>query len=297
MSIAKAGAVQHALAYLVTSAVLILALAGCNPPAAGPPTLMPVPPASTAILPTNTPIPPTATPVPTSTAVPPINTPIPPTNTYAPTVAQTSAPIAAIRPSGAAVTTTVEPGWTLNRVDTEGYSISLAPKWKRIDVDAQTMDATMATLADQDPSFKSMLTDQARALASKGVKFFAFDLAPEAVGTGFASNVNILRLPLPSKVSLATLAQANVGTIENMDSVIKPVTQQRVQIGDMDAEQVTFGLKIKSGSGDTVQLADTQYYVLVDKDLYVLTFTTTGDQAARYAPIFDKMARSFRLLK
>ena len=297
MSIANSRILQRLLA----CAMFALVVAGCVAPVAAPGGSGAIQPTDAAISPANTSIPPTAAPVPTDTPAPATITPVPtdtpaPTDTAAPTEPPTSTPAATALPADPAVSTMAEPGWTLSQDDAEGFSIALAPKWKRIDLDADSLDAVVDVIAEQDPGIKSMLSSQLGAQAMAGIKFFALDLAPEAIGTDFMTNLNIVHQTLPSKVSLAVIVQVNVGMLENLESVVKPVTHKQVQIGHMDAEQVNYGMRMSSASGDSFLLAGTQYYFLADQEVYVITFSTTADHASGYAPIFEKMAASFRLL-
>jgi hypothetical protein len=223
------------------------------------------------------------------------NAPLRPTNAPARAGARTSTPAAEKGRTGAAATATVEPGWTLYSDEVEGFSINVAPKWKRIDVDPETIDSALSVVADQNPGFKSMLSEQVRSLTSAGVKFFAVDLAPEALGTGLATNMNVIRQTPPAKVSLDMFAEINTGVLENLDTVVGPVSHKRVNLGGTAAEKVTYGMEIKTASGKTVQMAGTQYYVLSGKDVYIITLCTSVDQAADYAPVFEKIAQSFRL--
>jgi hypothetical protein len=50
-------------------------------------------------------------------------------------------------------------------------------------------------------------------------------------------------------------------------------------------------------SGQVGTMMATQYMIIKGKDLYMLTFSTTTDQAEKYAPTFEKIAQSFRWVK
>jgi hypothetical protein len=86
----------------------------------------------------------------------------------------------------------------------------------------------------------------------------------------------------------------NVGALENVDAVVKPVGHKLVQIGGVDAEQLNYGMKFKLPSNTTVEAAVTQYLVVVGQDIYVITFGAPADSASEYAPLVDKMAQSVR---
>src|SRR5262249_23621941 len=89
--------------------------------------------------------------------------------------------------------TTTEAGWPLYEVPAEGFALSLPPDWRQIDMDPKTFEAKFSELARQNPEFEGM-RENMRTQIKAGIKFYGLDSTTQR--TGFATNVNVLRLPL-----------------------------------------------------------------------------------------------------
>lgn len=208
------------------------------------------------------------------TVPPPTPTPVPPTETPLP-----------------------EAGWTVYQMPEAGFTIALPPTWRRIDMDSQTFESILQIVSEQSPEMATLLEGQVRDLAASGFVFFGLDLSPESIAKGYISDINILKQDLQAKVSLDFYAQITVGMLENLDGVIKPVTHRRVQWTNGDAEELHYGMKMTVSPDKTVVMDITQYLVIAGKTSYVITLATTADQAEKYRPLFEKIGKSFRLIK
>jgi hypothetical protein len=164
-------------------------------------------------------------------------------------------------------------------------------------MDPQTLEASLDAVKEQNPEMASMLEGQARTLVTSGIKFFGFDLSPEATAAGFATNVNVFKQSLGAEASLDFYVQLNVGQLENIPNVVEPISHQRVNIAAGEAEQMRYGMEMAAPDGQTVTMALTQYLVVEGKDAYVITLTTRADWAEKYAPIFEQIGQSFRLIQ
>jgi len=216
-------------------------------------------------------------PAPTATRVPPTATPQP-------------------TPTPPVATPTLEAGWVLYEKPADGFAIALPPTWRQIDMDPQTLGASLDAIKAQNPELAPQLEGQARSLLEAGIKFFGFDLAPEALATGAATNVNVLSQSLPAEVSLDFYVQLSVGQLENMSSVVKPVQQRRVQLAAGEAEELSYAMNMVAPSGAALALWTDQYLFLQGKAVYVITCTTSQETAPKYTEVFANIGRSFRLL-
>jgi len=164
-------------------------------------------------------------------------------------------------------------------------------------MDPKTLEASLKVVKEQNPQMATLVEGQARNLIVSGIKFFGLDLAPEATTTGFATNVNILKQPLGAEVSLDFYVQVNVGQLENMANVVKPISHRRVNLVAGEGEKLWYRMNMTMPTGQVLTVAITQYLVIKGEDAYVVTLATTADQAPKCAPIFEKIGQSFRLAK
>jgi len=186
-----------------------------------------------------------------------------------------------------------ELGWRPYDKPAEGFTVALPPTWKPIDIDPQTREAMLKALAEKNPQLAPIVERHTRNMAAD-VKFTAFDLAPAAIATGVMTNLQITKRPLPAEASLPVLIQFNVGALENLENVEKPIAQRRLNLPAGEGMELQYRMKAISPTGQAMIEAIIQYWMIKGKDLYIMNFTTAAEQAEPYAPIFAKIAQSFR---
>jgi hypothetical protein len=212
-------------------------------------------------------------------------TPVPPT------------PTAPTTPAPAMSAPTLEPGWTRYEKAEEGFSIALPPRWEQIDMDPQTLEASLDAVSEQNPELATVLEGQARNLVVSGIKFFGFDMTPSALATGYATNVNVLVQALGLEMSVDVFAQVSVAQLKNMDMVEGEVSQRRVNLAGGEGVELKYRWKLTTPIGEAITVAVTQYAVIRGEDAYVISFGTTADQAERYGGLFWGIAQSFLVLE
>ncbi len=254
---------------LLVVVILLVLATGCGAPAVEP----------TAIPPT--PVPPTATPVPpTPTPVPPTETPAPPTNTPA------SGSSGLLPPS--------EEGWEVYEMADNGYAISLPEEWEKIDLDPQTISATVAVLKEGNPELAELVEGYAGSVFQSGGSFFAFDLGSNSLSSGMMANVNVLQQDLGADLSIDFIIQLSAGQIENLANVVPPVESDVVEVPAGEAGVLRYKMTLNQVGGISVTMSAVQYVFIKDQVMYILTMGAPTEQEAAYLPLFDKIAQTFR---
>lgn len=157
-------------------------------------------------------------------------------------------------------------------------------------MDAATLDAALNAVSGRDPQMAAVLSTQVRSMVASGVAYFAFDFEPVGRVGGYVTNLNILKTPVPAGISLSFIAQASAAQLEQLDAVRKPVERRTVALAAGESEELRFQMT----QGPAV-IATTQYLYVNGPNLYILTFSTTAEQATTYAGVFEGIARSFRV--
>jgi hypothetical protein len=191
----------------------------------------------------------------------------------------------------------LEDGWVLYKNEASGFAIALPPTWDKIDIDPQTINAAIDDLGDTNPELASFLKGQASSLIASGAKFFGFDGAQDTSKTGFATNVNILVQSMGMEVTLDYYMQVNVAQLDSTSYVVKPISEQRVEVAAGEAGELRYKLSLTGQAGQPLTVSTLQYIVVDGKKAYVITFTTTSDQEEDYASVFEKIVKSFQLFK
>ena len=93
------------------------------------------------------------------------------------------------------------------------------------------------------------------------------------------------------------IAQLSVAQLEGIDSVVRPIDHARVELPAGPAERMGYTINTKLSSGDALTYSVIQYLVLSGLDEYVLTISCSPSSLGIYAPLFEKIARSFALAR
>jgi hypothetical protein len=191
---------------------------------------------------------------------------------------------------------TLEPDWIRYEKAEDGFSIALPPRWEQIDMDPQTLGASLDAISEENPELATVLEGQARNLVVSGIKFFGFDMTPGAVTAGFATNVNVLRQALGVEMSLDVFVQVSVAQLKNADIAEGEVSQRRVNLAGGEGAELKYRWKLTTPLGETITVAVTQYAVIRGEDVYMVSFGALADQAERYEDLFWRIAQSLQLL-
>ncbi len=225
---------------------------------------------------------PTPTPTPTPTSTPTATPTSTPTPTFTPT------PEA---PAGA----TIPEGWTLYEVDDEGYAIALPPNWEQIDIDPETLEASINAVADQNPELAGFLENQAAILTTQNISFFGFDLSKGSAFSDFVTNINIIVQPLEAEITMDFMLAMTVPMLENLFELEQEIDQEIVTLSSGEAGRLQYGFEVAGGNGQ-VQVIITQYIFIIDQSMYTLTLSTKTDEIQDREPVFEQIANSFHLI-
>ncbi len=187
-----------------------------------------------------------------------------------------------------------ESGWPLYQVPAEGFALALPSDWRQFDMNPTTFEARFSETLKQNPDLKGML-ETIRQQIAKGIKFFG--LHEPTMRTGFATNVNVLCLPLPPEGTLDFVVADTLKQLESLPSVTKPIDHERVKTPAGDCERFRYKMAIQTPTGKTVSIALTQFVFVKGATGYVMSLGSLVSQEAQYADTFEKIGQSFRFIK
>jgi hypothetical protein len=203
-------------------------------------------------------------------------------------------------PNSAATTSTetalLDSGWIRYTKESEGFALALPPEWLQVDMNPATIDAALKKLANSDPKFKSMLTEQVRSAAANGLKFFGFNVPKDLTSEEIAL-MNVSKSSTATDMPLETIARAALNQYNELPTVLKPVTLERVQLPAGDARRFHAKLKLQDGTGKAREVELIQYILINGGYPYIISFNVPSGQAETYAPIFEKIVQSFQFVK
>ncbi len=184
-----------------------------------------------------------------------------------------------------------ESGWPVYQVASEGFSLSLPPDWRQIDLDPAKWENTTKDLGEKNPQLKSMFSG-VRQQIGNGIKFFGFD--QNSASTGFATNINVIRVPVPAGITLDALIEQSKAQYQVLPGVQKPIEQSRVKskAGDCARFQVTM---VMNGPNNTqFKFTTTQFVFLKDDKCFTVSIATKPESVSKYISTIDHIAQSFQ---
>lgn len=199
-------------------------------------------------------------------------------------------------PVPTSVVVVVPNGWTEYAMPENGFALSVPTTWQRLPVSSRELDAALATIRQSNPELAQALGENAQALISGGVKFWAFDLNPATQQAGFATNITMTRQSFPNPVSFDTFVSINLNQLNALSSRNSNLVTDRITLAGQPAERVRYLVTVNRATDSPLTAAITQYLILNGRDAYVLTYATRTDLRAGYDNIFEQSASSLRFI-
>lgn len=180
---------------------------------------------------------------------------------------------------------------TRHEVKEQGITIGLPGDWRAVSPGRLLSDEEMQKLRSENPSITSYL--EAVSGPDSPIKFFAFD--PD-VKNGFATNLNIIVAGGAEGASVDELAEAAVAEIEKLPTVTTEIEEDRVDLDAGETVRLRFQQEFQA-EGSVVEVATTQYGLVVDGTSYILSFTTLPEQLKAYEDDFGAAMQTFKVAR
>ena len=185
-------------------------------------------------------------------------------------------------------------GWKTYRVRKEGFTLRLPKGWEggRNGVaPARVARLQQARRLPRSFAPRQFLPSQS------SIKFLAVDLTTlsrrNARRENSITTVNVVRRP--TTADLDGIAKSAIKNATSTRNRVGPVLDERVRLSEGDAIRVQYEVRVSGRRLRPVVLSYTQYGLVNDGSLFVLTFITTQQQAALYTRDFERIAKSFRV--
>lgn len=173
------------------------------------------------------------------------------------------------------------PGWTLHRVQREGFALAVPPGWQvRRSRDARAVLGR--GLPAVPPTVRSFIKATLR-----HTRFVAVETAAKP----FRANVNVVVFP-SSRPEI--LSSENLKALRTMLPIRGRVEQRRLGLPGGEVLRLRFGQRLGRGAG---VLKTTQYHFWRDGKAYTVTYTAAAEGAGKYDALFRQSAETFQFLK
>jgi hypothetical protein len=176
-----------------------------------------------------------------------------------------------------------------HRHSIRGYrtSIALPSTWKTVDYQQVVKAGALDQLARDNPELAG--TFAAMAQPNSPIKLFAYD--PQ-VANGFATNANVVVVPLAGQVSFSEYQRQLVGELRTVSSVSQ-LRSSTVRLPAGRAVRIGYRLNVNV-RGRTLLVQTLQYAFLNRRRSVVVTYSTLPASARFYRNVFTTSSRSIR---
>ena len=159
------------------------------------------------------------------------------------------------------------------------------------------MDASVQAFREQNSFLgEGELQPMERLARSGWVRFLAYDLAPEGLTAGPRVFIIISKDAHRTELSLDDYVQVILEQIPQNNEVLVESTLSHRRVGLLAGEAEEF--RYREDFPQQESHAVTHYAVLTGgNDVYWITLNCLADQADGYAPVFEKIGQSFRLIE
>jgi hypothetical protein len=201
-----------------------------------------------------------------------------------------------VTPTRPPPTPVLDEGWKFHRVPEQGFAIGLPPTWESQQLASGTLSATIQALRQTNPLIADALQEQGQQLIAAGVQFFAADLAPGASGGQVITNITVIHQTQKQEFGFDFYFRANLQQLNEMEGATKPLASRRFQTEVGEMGEARYRMALAGVDGQPLTSSVTQYMFLRGKEAYLMTLTTPLALESKNAPVFEKIAKSFRWL-
>jgi hypothetical protein len=177
-------------------------------------------------------------------------------------------------------------GLTRYEISSGHFSIAVPDTWHAT-TSTQMQKAAFKQFARENPGFRPYA--EAAARKNSPLKLVAYD---PVIRKRFVTNVNVVVSPTTKKFTAQTLRRALAKEAKTLASSKVRATDVSLPAGK--AVRLQYRARF-TFTGRRTLVSTLQYSFLLDKKLYVLTYTSLPAYAAEYDWAFRKSAASFRL--
>lgn len=248
--------------------------------------------------PTATPLPKdTPTPEPTATDTPvPTNTPtLEPTETPLPT--NTPTPTETATPASSLVETTLDSGDILYEQTDAGFSMILSSDWLVIDLSSDDFSQMLEMVGGQNDSLSFFTEDYFQQIIASGIRFYAVNDNIDSLSNPVPMSINILVQEENFGLSLEEFMTVNTAQFENFFDLTSEIEQEVVMLGELEAGRISYTLNLVTALGVESEVANTQYFILANDGLYVITLGMGIELVEEYQEAARTAVETFRLIE
>lgn len=178
--------------------------------------------------------------------------------------------------------------------DEADFTITLPADWATVEPSTAAFAEIRGT--DGQAESLSFLTDEyIQALLTSGLQLYALDEASASKNSNAPVSLYIIRRDAPESLTLDEYVTETAMQFENILDLTSDLELSTVMIGDVEAKQLRYTTQTQTAAGTQATVHNTQYYLMQDAQLYIITLEMGEDLVDEYLATAETAAETFQL--
>jgi len=209
------------------------------------------------------------------------------------TIPSEAAPSVASPSASEAASASIPEGWELVAVEDAGFAVALPEEWLSVSAADVAATGVFEQMAEDNPEAAAVMEQARQAIQSGQMSFMAFETGQRTVETGFAANMNVVRVIDDGSSTIDEIAAQMELALPLQIPGLEVVETDTTVLPGGEAALVRSRWTVEGAQGQTA-LSLTQYAILTgDGQAHILSFTAPEASAADYAETWAGIAESF----
>jgi hypothetical protein len=209
------------------------------------------------------------------------------------TIPSEAAPSVSSPEASPTTSTSIPDGWELVAIDDAGFTLALPEEWLTVSAADVAATGVFEQMAEDNPEAAAVMEQARQAIQSGQMSFMAFETGQRTVETGFAANMNVVRVVDDGSSTIDEIAAQMKLALPLQIPGLEVVDTDTTVLPGGEAAIVRSRWTVEGDQGQTA-LSLTQYAILTGGgEAHILSFTAPEEHAADYAETWAGIAESF----
>ena len=147
------------------------------------------------------------------------------------------------------------------------FSINLPAEWMAV----TASEEGFAQLRSENDSLSFLTDDFVQALLASGLEMYAVNEAANSLSSSAPVSMKIIRRDAPASLTVVELVADTTNQLDNIVELTSEIDQSTVMLGENEAIQISYAMRVKTAAGNETTVHNTQYYLMRGGDLYIIT--------------------------
>ncbi len=172
-----------------------------------------------------------------------------------------------------------------------GFTISLPANWTTVEPSA----AAFAQIGDTSGDTLAYLTDAyVQALLASGLELYALNEDAASLAAAVPVSIQVIRRSAPESLSLDELVNETAVQLESILDLTSNLEQTATTLAGNEAIQLRYTMKSKLADGGSANVHNTQYYLVDNGNLYIITIEMTQSLVGDYLAGAETAVETFQ---